>query len=129
MHIGRIFGKRGTINAARYIQTLNKLRCPLHEKRPNKETVILQRNNARTRTARLTLKRIQNGWELLSHPSYSPDLAPSDYHLAGQSRKPCEAVCEELELTSTAEAFLRFCNAGRNAQIWIEILVKVTQFS
>jgi hypothetical protein len=25
----------------------------------------------------------QNGWELLSHPPYSPDLAPSDYHLLG----------------------------------------------
>jgi plasmid stabilization system protein ParE len=25
----------------------------------------------------------QNGWELLSHPPYSPDLAPSDYHLFG----------------------------------------------
>jgi transposase len=25
----------------------------------------------------------QNGWELLFHPPYSPDLAPSDYHLFG----------------------------------------------
>jgi histone-lysine N-methyltransferase SETMAR len=25
----------------------------------------------------------QNGWELLSHPPYSPDLASSDYHLFG----------------------------------------------
>jgi hypothetical protein len=23
----------------------------------------------------------QNGWKLLSHPPYSPDLAPLDYHL------------------------------------------------
>jgi hypothetical protein len=27
----------------------------------------------------------QNGWELLSHPPYSPDLAPSGYHLFGPS--------------------------------------------
>jgi hypothetical protein len=25
----------------------------------------------------------QNGWELLSHPPYSTDLTPSDYHLFG----------------------------------------------
>jgi hypothetical protein len=25
----------------------------------------------------------KNGWELLFHPSYSPDLAPSDYHFFG----------------------------------------------
>jgi hypothetical protein len=25
----------------------------------------------------------QNGWELLSYPLYTPDLAPSDYHLFG----------------------------------------------
>jgi hypothetical protein len=24
-----------------------------------------------------------NGWDLLSHLPYSPDLAPSDYHLSG----------------------------------------------
>jgi hypothetical protein len=35
--------------------------------------------------------------------------------LTRQFRKPCEAGCEELERTCTAEAFLRFCNAGRNA--------------
>jgi transposase len=35
--------------------------------------------------------------------------------LTRQSRKPCEAGCEELERTSTAEACLRFCNASRNA--------------
>jgi hypothetical protein len=35
-------------------------------------------------TTRLTLQTIlKNGWELLSHPPYSPDLAPSDYLLFG----------------------------------------------
>jgi histone-lysine N-methyltransferase SETMAR len=32
----------------------------------------------------MTLQTIQkSGWELFSHPPYSPDLAPSDYHLFG----------------------------------------------
>jgi hypothetical protein len=28
-------------------------------------------------------RETQNSWELLSHPSYSPDLSPSDYPLFG----------------------------------------------
>jgi hypothetical protein len=43
-----------------------------------KKTVIRQHNNARSHTARLTLQTIQkNDWELLSHPTYSPDLPPT----------------------------------------------------
>jgi histone-lysine N-methyltransferase SETMAR len=80
MHTGRLSGKGETLTAARYVQTFR-------EKRPKKKTVILQHDNARPYTARLTLQTIQkNGWELLSHPSYSPDLAPSDYHLFGPSQ-------------------------------------------
>jgi hypothetical protein len=68
-----------------------------------------------------------NGWELLSHPPYSPNLTPSDYrlfvplknHLRGHHYETDEAVqeagCEELERTSIAEVSLRFCNADRNA--------------
>ena len=72
-----------TINATQYVQTLLKLRCVLHNKRPGRK-VILQHNNARPHTAHLTLEKIENmRWEVLPHPPYSPDLAPSDYHLFG----------------------------------------------
>jgi histone-lysine N-methyltransferase SETMAR len=34
-----------------------------------------------THTANMTKAAIQeHDWEILPHPSYSPDLAPSDYH-------------------------------------------------
>jgi len=66
------------ISAARYVQTLNKLRCELREKRPKKKTVILQHDNSRPHTTRLTLQTIhKKGLELLSH------FAPSGYHLFG----------------------------------------------
>lgn len=45
-------------------------------------SVILQQDNAPPHKARVTQKKIRElGWELLVHPPYSPDLAPSDYHL------------------------------------------------
>lgn len=46
--------------------------------------VLLQHDNARAHTANVTSSTITKlGWEVLVHPPYSPDLAPSDYHLFG----------------------------------------------
>jgi len=67
-----------TITAARYVHTLHKLRRALCDKRPGRNIITLHDN------ARLTSAAIAKmGWEVLPHPSYSPDLAPSDYHLFG----------------------------------------------
>ena len=44
--------------------------------------MILLLNNARSHTAARTLAKIEDlDWKLLTHPPYSPDLAPSDFHL------------------------------------------------
>ena len=46
--------------------------------------IIFHQDNARPHTAAQTIETInQLGWELLNHPSNSPYLAPSDYHLFG----------------------------------------------
>jgi len=42
----------------------------------------LQHDNARPHTGLKTVEHIANlGWTALQHPPYSPDLAPSDFHL------------------------------------------------
>jgi len=44
--------------------------------------VLLQHDNARPHTARSTVATIQDlSFECLPHPRYSPDLAPSDFHV------------------------------------------------
>jgi histone-lysine N-methyltransferase SETMAR len=49
----------------------------------NRERVLLQQDKARPHTAKKTLQTIEEveGIELLPHPAFSPDLAPSDYYL------------------------------------------------
>ena len=48
--------------------------------------VLLQHNNACPHTSIRTMEAITSfGW--IPHPPYSPDLAPSDYHLFGPMKE------------------------------------------
>ena len=48
----------------------------------NRKDIILHHDNARPHAVLGTRQKIAElGWEILSHPPYSLDLAPSDYHL------------------------------------------------
>ena len=72
-----------TSTATRNVLTVHKLHRALLDKRPGRNIIILH-DNACPHAARLTSGAIAKmGWEVLPHPSYSPDLAPSDYHLFG----------------------------------------------
>ena len=75
-----------TINADYYIEQLNRLHAALKKSRPGKlhQRILLQHDNARPHTAKKTIAALrEKNWELLPHPPYSPDLAPSDFWLFG----------------------------------------------
>lgn len=71
-----------TITADFYIAQLERWKAALEEKRPrlvNRHAVVFH-HNARPHTAvRTRQKLLELGGDV--HPPYSPDLAPSDYHL------------------------------------------------
>ncbi|UYV74707.1 KCNH5 [Cordylochernes scorpioides] len=74
------------VNTSRYEQQMHSLREALNEKRPEwrekHNKLILQHDNAPAHNATVVKNTIKDlGWELLPHPPYSPDLAPSNYHL------------------------------------------------
>lgn len=75
-----------TITGELYRTQLMRLSRALREKRPEYEQrhdkVILQHDNARPHVARPVKTYLETlKWDVLSHPPYIPDIAPSDYHL------------------------------------------------
>ncbi|UYV69857.1 hypothetical protein LAZ67_7000979 [Cordylochernes scorpioides] len=73
-----------TVNAARYCEVLTKLRDEIKRKCPGllSRKVLLVHDNARPHAARTTQTLLENfKWEIFTHPPYSPDFAPSDFHL------------------------------------------------
>ena len=70
-----------TVNSARYNETTKNLRRRVCRVRRSTSPNLLLQDNARPHTARATIDVLETlKFEVLSHPSYSPDLAPSDFH-------------------------------------------------
>lgn len=82
--------KGHSINAQTYCATLKRLKQEIQRKRPdrNVDDVKLLHDNARPHVAHVVSDQIASwGWQVLKHPPYSPDLAPSDYHLFGPLKR------------------------------------------
>ena len=74
-----------TLNSDLYCQQLDRLNAALMQKRPsliNRGRIVFHQDSARPHTSLMTRQKLRElGWVVLLHPPYSPDLAPSDYHL------------------------------------------------
>ena len=76
--------KRSTITGVHYANLLDQLITAIREKRRGKlsTNVLLQQDNARVLTCEVAMDAVEpNGYELIPHPAYSPDLVPSDFFL------------------------------------------------
>ena len=68
-----------TVTAEVYCQQLERVAASLKKKQ---DKVYYLHDNARPHVALSTKKKLMElGWTVLPHPPYSPDLAPTDYHL------------------------------------------------
>ena len=82
--------KGKTINSEYYCSLLDQLHAQIRIKRPalKKKRIIFHQDNARVHTSVLTMAKFKElNYELLDHPAYSPDLAPSDYYLFPNLKK------------------------------------------
>jgi histone-lysine N-methyltransferase SETMAR len=94
-----------TIDAHVYCEQLDRVRDKLKGKQ---DRVYFLHDNARPHVASLTQQKLLSfNWVLLSHPPYSPDLAPSDYHLflSLGSQLDGQKFTEEEQLRRTLEEF------------------------
>lgn len=97
-----------SITASYYCSQLERLSTKLEAVRPRREKVLFLHDNARPHIARMTrLKLVSLGWELLPHPPYSPDIAPSDYHLfrSLQSHLKGKSFEDEDHIYTTLDTF------------------------
>ena len=79
-----------TMNGQYYADLLVRLRESIKEKRRGKirRGVLLQQDNAPVHSSKVAMQSVRDcGFELLPHPPYSPDLAPSDFFLFSKLRR------------------------------------------
>ena len=85
--------KGQTINTKYYSSLLVQMKDILKEKRRGKVTKgeLFLHDNAPAHRALATQKKLPYlGFQCLDHPPYSPDMAPSDYHVFPELKKTIE---------------------------------------
>jgi histone-lysine N-methyltransferase SETMAR len=121
-----------TVNSERYIDT------PVRRKEAEIDDVLLQQDNARPHTSAATTDVIARlGLTVLLHPAYSPDLAPSNFHLFPKLKEDLRgqnsALIKKLKLLYVSgfgrkkkfflrRGFKNLLNAGKNVLELQEIL-------
>lgn len=74
-----------TITADKYCSELEQMHQKLSIQQPslvNRKGILLLHDNARPHVSKKTLQKLSElNIEVLKHPPYSPDLAPTDFHL------------------------------------------------
>jgi histone-lysine N-methyltransferase SETMAR len=121
------FMPRGaTINAESYCATLRRLRYAIQNRRRGilLSGVMLLHDNARPHAAARMQAMLQEfGWEVFEHPAYSPDLAPSDFHLFPKLKEFLggKRMETDVEVKETDTAWLN----GLAAEFYDEGIVKL----
>ena len=92
-----------------YANLLDQLRTAIRDKRRGKisKGVLLQQDNARVHTCKVPMDVVKrNGYELIPHPTCSPNLVPSDFFLFPNLKKDvrgCHFRSDEEVVTAVEE--------------------------
>ena len=105
------FSKGQMINSDYYIALLDRLEDAIKKKRPYmaKEKPLFQQDNAPVHKSIKTMVKLNDlRFELLPHPPYSPDLAPSDFYLFADLKKMLQGkrFSSDDEVIAATDAYL-----------------------
>ena len=100
-----------TINGLYYASLIERLRSAILEKRRGKVSrgVLLLHDNAPVHKSNVVQAAIrQAGFAELNHPAYSPDIAPTDYHMFSHLKKFLrgKSFDSDDEVIATVESYL-----------------------
>jgi hypothetical protein len=102
-----------TVTSARYSDMLvNKMKPAIGSKRQGllSKRILLLHDNARPHTTAHTVYTLRVlKFEVLKHPPYSPDLAPSDFHLFGPMKEHLrgQKFADDNEVTEALQSWLK----------------------
>ena len=87
---------------------------------------MFHHDNARSHTSLMTQNKLTElGWEVLIHPPYRPDFAPSDYHLFRALQNSLDG--KKLADRDTAEAHLdKFFN-NKPQKFYTDGIIKLSE--
>jgi len=122
------FPKGQTIDAEYYASLLVQLKDILKEEPPGKFTkgVLFLHDNAPAHRALATQKKLAYlGFQCLDHPSYSPDLASSEYHMFPGLKKQLKGhyFSSDAEVIAAVETWLE----EQGSDIFLSGLQKLQQ--
>ena len=108
------FQEKGqTVNSAQYSDMLvNKLKPVIRSKRRGllSKRVLLLHDNAHLHTAAHAVDTLcALKFEVLQHPPYSPDLAPSDFHMFGPMKEHLggQKFADDNEVMEAVQSWLK----------------------
>lgn len=118
-----------TIDSIKFCSQLDRLKAAIDKKRPelvNGKGVVFYRDNDRPHVSLMTRQKLlQLDWEVLTHPPYSPDITPSDYHLF----RSLQNFIDEKKLNSLedCERHLEQFLSEKDKKFWEDGIMKLPE--
>ncbi|EFO98009.1 hypothetical protein CRE_15746 [Caenorhabditis remanei] len=117
VHYWELLPEGKTITADYYSSQLQKVKSKLKTSPLHGHRVHYLHDNARPHTAKTTKSLLATfHWTVLAHPPYSPDLAPSDYHLFSDMHRSLEG--QDFKTKSEVEKWLKKYFDSKQPEFW-----------